>query len=157
MSPTVITELIAIWTYGGRQAAKIASHSTMGIAIIGQTHTIVSQRRPPSQSQSQNQHRCARVKPRLVNIALPSVSSFDGSHRMGVSFARRKASPEDAIAIVVPRGVSSFTKMVHEILLMQTTDTKPRLATSIAGTSHAGLVGILLMADFGTRRQVVVS
>jgi hypothetical protein len=76
---------------------------------------------------------------------------------MEVSFAQRRAPVKEAIAIVAPLGVSWFTKMAREILPMQTTDIKQRLAISIAATSHAGPGGILLMADSGTRRQVVAS
>jgi hypothetical protein len=97
------------------------------------------------------------VKPKLDSIALPLVFSLDGNHPMEVLFAQKKVSVKDAVAILAALGVSWFTKMVREILQMQNTNIKQRLATSIAATSHAGPAGILLMADFGTRRQEVVS
>jgi hypothetical protein len=69
------------------------------------------------------------------------------------SFAQRRELAGENTATVAPHGVWWSTKMVGETWPMPSSDTRPRQAPSIVGTSHAEEAGIFLSVGFGIQIQ----
>lgn len=147
-SPMVTTQPIATWTCGGNRRVRTQFSSMIIIATTVPDHTIASPR-APSQSQNPNhRHRCRGTKLELASIAPRLVGESLGC-TMGHLFATSQDAPGDMIAIRALPGAWWSGRMALGTKHMATKGMARRQAVIIVPISHAGLVGIFLMVEFG--------